>query len=238
MGKLDNNQLAYVILQVKLEDNSILSLTSMQTVSKNYFDETLSIFKAHFNMRSEDYKDKRYVDLIFCYHILDNKEAEKSNNKIRLTNVTGKNKNNNIKMSFNFSGYKLPTNSNFLSWGRLISVDNNNFIIAKNNSKFTYLIHKTDTGNHCKLLDKHIVLLEFTDIISNGEKGDFIRSVKNHTYYFENNTLILKTNLRKPRYMLQNQIDKKLNNKFFTLDIETRTINNIITPICISIYNG
>ena len=30
----------------------------------------------------------------------------------------------------------------------------------------------------------------------------------------------------------------KLNNKFFTLDIETRTINGIITSICIFIYNG
>jgi hypothetical protein len=34
------------------------------------------------------------------------------------------------------------------------------------------------------------------------------------------------------------QIDKKLNNNFLTLDIETRLINNIITPYCISIFNG
>jgi hypothetical protein len=32
--------------------------------------------------------------------------------------------------------------------------------------------------------------------------------------------------------------DQKLRFKIFTLDIETRSINNIITPICISIYNG
>jgi DNA polymerase type B, organellar and viral len=32
--------------------------------------------------------------------------------------------------------------------------------------------------------------------------------------------------------------DKKYINKIFTLDIETRSINNIRTPICISNYNG
>jgi len=235
MLKLEPNQLVYVILQVKLEDNSILSLTSMQTISKNYFVDTLNIFKAHFNIRSEDYKDKKYVQLIFCYHILSNNEAENSQNKIKLNNVKI---NKNQKISFNFSGYKLPTNSDFMTWGRLIFSDNNNFIIAKNNSKLTYSIVQTSDGNLCKLLDKHILLLEFTDIIINKEKGVFTRSLKNHNYYFENNTLILKTNLRKVKYMQPIKPDNKITNKFFTLDMETRTINGIITPVCISIYNG
>lgn len=32
--------------------------------------------------------------------------------------------------------------------------------------------------------------------------------------------------------------DKKISNRFLTLDIETRTINNIMEPYCVSIFNG
>ena len=34
------------------------------------------------------------------------------------------------------------------------------------------------------------------------------------------------------------KVDKKLNNKFITLDIETKSINNVMTPYSISFYDG
>jgi len=45
MLKLEPEQLVYVILPVRLKDKSIISLSSMQTISKKYYDETLNIKK-------------------------------------------------------------------------------------------------------------------------------------------------------------------------------------------------
>jgi len=68
----------------------------------------------------------------------------------------------------------------------------NNFIIAKNKSKLTYSIHKTRKANVCKVLDNYTVLLEFNDTITDLEKGNFVRTVKKHTFDFEINKLIKK----------------------------------------------
>ena len=67
MLKLEPEQLVYVILPVRLIDKSIISLSSMQTISKKYYDETLNIKtktknKSHYYLRAEHYKDKFCIE--------------------------------------------------------------------------------------------------------------------------------------------------------------------------------
>jgi hypothetical protein len=52
MLKLEPEQLVYVILPVRLIDKSIISLSSMQTISKKYYDETLNIKKTNQKQKS------------------------------------------------------------------------------------------------------------------------------------------------------------------------------------------
>jgi hypothetical protein len=81
--------------------------------------------------------------------------------------------------------------------------------------------------------------LSFIDRINNcNDLSTFTRTVNQHEYIYVDGKLVVKKLLRKSNYLQAIKPCKEMKTKILTLDIETRAINNILTPILISIYNG
>jgi hypothetical protein len=67
----------------------------------------------------------------------------------------------------------------------------------------------------------------FTRVINEANKFIFVDGVQ-----------VLKANTKSVKFMEKSDVENKVNNKFITLDIETRTIDNIMKPYCISYFDG
>ena len=66
----------------------------------------------------------------------------------------------------------------------------------------------------------------------------FTRTINNQTFIISNGEIIFKTVKRKARFITKVNKDKILSNRFLTFDIETRKINGVHSPYCISFYDG
>jgi hypothetical protein len=66
----------------------------------------------------------------------------------------------------------------------------------------------------------------------------FTRVLGLHEYKFINGDLTLKKLTRTVNFIAKNKIDKDIKDKIITLDLETRTLDNIMIPYCISYFDG
>ena len=66
----------------------------------------------------------------------------------------------------------------------------------------------------------------------------FIREIGSTKFYIENGKIVFKETIKKFQFMQPSSKHGKIFSKFVTLDIETRTINGIFVPYCISLFDG
>jgi hypothetical protein len=157
------------------------------------------------------------------------------NNKTKITKNMKQIKVNNFK----FYGYNLPTIMNINLWGRLIKQINNLFIISKSNSSLIYKVTKFNNYNLIELLHNNKIILKFKDMLKDlNNLSTFTRIVNNQEYYFKNGLLMIKILIKKMKILTSIKPNKNINEKFITLDIETRIIDNIKTPYYICIFDG
>ena len=111
--------------------------------------------------------------------------------------------------------------------------------IKKHNTELIYHITMiNDTDYSVKIMLNNLILLEFKDL----EITDttFVREFKksNHKYYYSSNELIYKKIHRPTKFLRTIKLSKVIDNKIMTLDIETRKVNNVLTPYALSYYDG
>ena len=81
--------------------------------------------------------------------------------------------------------------------------------------------------------------MEFIDeLIDKNNLSSFIRTNKNHEYIFINGKLILKKIIKQTNFLKKIIQSPFINNQFITMDLETRTIDGIMIPYAVSIYDG
>src|SRR5580692_4249205 len=109
----------------------------------------------------------------------------------------------------------------------------------KENSKLPlrYEITIKENEAEIKIIVGNKTLYNITDIFGN-DSSSFTRIIGLHEYIFVDGVLVLKKLKRKVNFFDKISSDKTINNKFITLDIETRTIDNIFIPYCISYFDG
>jgi hypothetical protein len=209
---------------------------------KNSKNNLYTSLEGFLDLKSEEYKGEEITDLIFSYFlffnksvkekIIDIKDVDSINGKVKST--SGKNE----KERFKFSGYNFPISLDFTKWGNIIK-DDNYLMIAKKGSHLTYHVWKYENRNEIILKNDNIELLNFTDyFIKDNSSYDMLRKFKHQKFYFNKGQLVIKQLLIKKQLMRIKKKDKKFNNNFITCEIETREINNKLTPICFSSYNG
>jgi len=80
------------------------------------------------------------------------------------------------------------------------------------------------------------LILKVEDV--NASSGSFTRKLNSSEYFISNNKIKLKMSTYKTDVLRPIKKDKKLVNKFITLDIETMLIDGEHTPYCICFYDG
>jgi DNA polymerase type B, organellar and viral len=134
---------------------------------------------------------------------------------------------------------KLPISLNPKDFGKIsktIEIENGKLFILQNNKGEIIMFSDYKKYNEIEFLKNGNSLIKFKDKIISKDK--FIRIIDNKKYYFENNQQILFMKEIKSKFISKTNKSKVLINNFITLDIETFIKDNILTPFCISIYDG
>lgn len=140
---------------------------------------------------------------------------------------------------FKFSGFDLPTTMDITKWSGNVqfSGDYSSAIIYINQSVREYHVSLFDNYQIVKLVINNKTLLEFKDTVNNiYDLNSLTRKIKNQLYIFDNGELVIKQIERKTNFLTKLGKDSSINNKFITMDLETRNINGILEPYCVSIY--
>jgi hypothetical protein len=98
---------------------------------------------------------------------------------------------------------------------------------------------KVDVYSYNKKNQNNKPLFSFEDHIENtNDLYTFKRIINNEEYHFINGEMVYKSVSRKVKYLKKVGISLYRTEKFITMDLETRTIDGKMEPICLSIYNG
>jgi hypothetical protein len=230
MSDLPKFQLAYVIMKVRFSDGTVASISKMQTVNNSMLNELLDIFIFFSNLKSEDYNAKSITHIILQYHInnsINRNIKPKLSNKISVLKTP----------KFSFLGYKLPLTTDLTKWGLVLSDINNKLLIEKESTRFTYHITKETLKHIVKVYFNDKIILNFEDFLGSSFIN-FERVVGNHFYKIRNGEVVLKKLVRKTKFLEVIKLDKSISNKFITMDIETRNVDGILIPYCISYFDG
>lgn len=251
-----------IIFKIKTINNQIRSISYMQTIKLGDIDKLKQIFIEYWLLKSEDYYLAQISDIIFTYKILTTSNLE---TKILKINDNGEPYNysynnseptqelepvknlqrtptKNNKMSFGV--FNIPATMDIETWGDVHFISDTKAIIYKKGSHSEYHVeffNDVVLGRYqlvdLKLEDK--ILLSFKDIINDKSNlSTFTRIIKNHEYKFEEGQLLIKKITKNVKFLTK--INRSINNseKFITMDLETRTIDGIMSSYCVSIYNG
>lgn len=199
-------------------------------------------------LKTDDYKQSLCSKISFAYRFI-----PKVQNTVKNFPVINK------FPEFKFSGYKFPLSMDVKDWGLISHNDEENVVIIDNKSGSTieYHINKYSNRNEVTVKKENLVLIKFIDYyldndyynlkVNNDEKSNtslpinfncFKRVINNSEYIIKDKQIILLTTKRRCKFIPSIKKVKDLNNKFLTMDLETRTINNILKPYCVSIFDG
>jgi DNA polymerase type B, organellar and viral len=231
--ELENkDNLILIQFKIKLLNNSYRSISYLQTVNFNDLNDLIDIFIEFWSLRDEDYISLNPSHIVYTYKIIND------HNNIITTKI---NRSKSIKSSdfIKFKGFNLPNTMDFLEWGKVIFKKDTFALVSKINSKFKYHINIFDNYLSTSLKYKDKSILEFTDtIIEKGKLNSFTRKVKNHEYIFIDGKLVLKKIHKKVKFIKKIIPQSFISKNFVTIDLETRKIDGILTPYCVSIYEG
>ena len=201
------------------------------------FKDLLEIFIEFWNIRDQDYISLNPSHIIFTYKIIEQDNGIIKTSKInRSKSITDNTK------TINFKGLNLPATMDFTKWGTIIFESDRFALVKKISSKSIYHINIFDRELKVDLKFKDKTILEFTDkILAGAEKGNlnsFTRTIKNQEYIFIDGNCILKKIKKETEYLKPIIPQGFFSKKFLTMDLETRTIDGIMSPYAISIYDG
>jgi hypothetical protein len=237
--KITNNvkesQIILIQFKVKLSNDIIRSISHLQNVTNSDFELLLDLFLNFWEIKSEDYHTLKFEEIIFTYKII---ESNEDINKTKLSKPMIKIKEN--KPVFNFGGFNLPSTMDITKWGDYVfKNDYKNAIVYKPQSKAIYHINLFDNYQKVELKLKDKVIIEFKDTMRDKNNlNSFIRDIKKQKYIFEDGELILKNIIRKTPFLSQLNQSPIINKNIITMDLETRLIDGIMIPYCVSIFDG
>jgi len=234
-GNLQTNQFVIIQLKAQLSDGTYRTLSNAQIVKLTDFISVLESFYIFWEIKGEEYYLTEIDSIIFSYKFIP-LQSSINESKISLPKEI-KTKN---KPTFKFIGYNLPSTMDLTEWGTYhFTNDYTKATVYKSNSKASYHIFLYKNYQIVELKYKDALLLKFTDIMTDHNNlSSFIRKFDTQEYIFENSKIIVKKIERKSVFLktiLQHQFK---NNKFITMDLETRCLNNVMIPYTVSIFDG
>lgn len=254
---LNKNEFMFIQFKIKTSDNLYKSISYIQTVRISDFDELLQIFNEFWNLKSSDYHEILVKEVIFSYR--------RSTGIVHETKLIRplKSEIENIP-SFKYGGFTLPLTMDITKWGNITFYDNYTRAVVtispihfKSNdfskANFSNNINRTIGKNfeyHIQIKDSSMIvdyklgdkiLLSFVDERMDTDRynlNSFIRTIQNTQYYYSDSKLILKKVIRKCNFMSKIKRHVSRSDNFITMDLETRTIKGVMSPISVAWYDG
>jgi hypothetical protein len=147
----------------------------------------------------------------------------------------------------NFNNMNLAISMDPFSYGEIIvsktieeeGVIFERFIATNNTTNKTFRIDVYNEGKVNKVTILGSINLSWTDTAIDMETSNYFkREIKKSTIYFFDGEVILRKKELPAKAFRRLSKNTKLTQEFLTMDIETTTINNKITPYLINAYNG
>lgn len=230
---IEPNRKFSILFKIKTGDGEWRSISSLQTTNKSGLDEIKDIFNIFWMYKSDIYKGLIIEKIVFRYILLDlNLAPEKS----IFQYPTEFDKTSELMPE----GYtNLPNNRIFETWGNEIVINGDNtFSVIKDNHVFN--ISQFDNEYYVTLQYKDKKLFHFQDIYDLNDKSNntFIRTIDRTKLYYHNGVCNYLTQDVISKFIKKKISDIAIKDNFITMDLETRTINNIMHVISASLYDG
>lgn len=239
-GNLSGNNAALAQFKILLKDQRVRSISYVQSFDINSYDKLLDNFIIMWELRDDDYHSLEIDSVIFNYIFPDETKEWKvvKINDPQSLKIDNKTKINKTKIS----SYSLPNTMDLKLWGALVYThDGSRARIDRPRSKAVYEVNiSNDKKVHIidiTIADNSVIQFKDTlDFTSN--LSTFKREFKGKVYYYKDGELVFKEVERKCKFLTKVTGSSHISNKFLTLDIETRTLNGIMVPYCVSIFDG
>jgi len=184
------------------------------------------------DLKTDEYKSSLCSIISFAYRMI---PLEYKVNTDNFPRIKAMDKN----PVFKFSGYNLPLTMDLKKWGEVVIDDSIMNFVRIRSSKFEYNIKKFSDRNVVVVKVGDIELVSFIDYYLDYPNYDcFKRVIKDQQYVIKNYKIIFKQIKRNCKFIKNIKRDLIFKNNFITMDLETRTIDNIIRPYCVSIFDG
>ena len=223
INNLDSNHKIFILLKVKFSDGSYKTLNNLIISNSNDLYIIKQILTTKSKLKMESYMPLTISELILNYKIM----LDIDNNiKTNINSLTIKKD----PVTFSFKGITLPLSNNLDDW--------DDFMIKRDlyfNVKS--FIKDDETISDVTIFKNKVKILSFKDVQSNNNSF-FIRYLDDQIYIIENNKIIFKANKRKTGFINPIKKANRLKNSFLTFDLETRLIDNVMIPYCVSFYDG
>lgn len=232
MNILDNNQFILLILKIKYINGKHVSLSYVQKVNKSDFNKVLENFQDSLDIKSEEYSNSEMEKIVLSYKLISDSKLKVKKSKITPIRIKES------KPETRIFGYNFPNSTEINKFGDILDHENNKYYIRKINSNLNYEITILSDHNLVKVFKDGDFVIGFKDYFTE-DYGTFTRIVNNDkTFVYEKGEVILKKITKKVNSLYSVSPSKKLANKFITLDIETYTIDGIMKPYCVGIFDG
>lgn len=124
-------------------------------------------------------------------------------------------------------------------WGDVHYISDTKAIVYRKGSFSEYHVEWFDYFQRIDLILDDKVLFSFKDTLNDKSYlSTFTREIKNHEYIFNEGELLIKKFKKKVEFLTKINRKMSLSKNFITMDLETRTINEVMTSYCVSIYDG
>jgi hypothetical protein len=212
----------FILLKIKYINNEFVTIGKLQRLGENDRNWFISWIMNNMINKSEYYTETAIESIIISYGFKKGLAPIKEIFKTEL----------NFQV---YNNHNIPITYNPLDYGKLVKQVNNMYFVQIN-EKTLGIITKFDRFNEVEIISGGDVIFKFKDEFIN--ENEFMRTLDNKTFYFENNKEILFTKTLKTKFIAKLSPSKILNNNFITLDIETYIKDNVLIPYLISIYDG
>lgn len=230
MINLDNKQIVGLLIKVKDNDGTIRTLGPLFKFSKTDRSLLRQVINLYISLKGNNYLDINFSTIIFQYIFL------KSNSTKNLPLPIPKKA-----KKYEFGNYSLPLTTDLNQWppgaeGE-ISNEGNKLVVKSENydCDIWVSIHKNKQVYNFKIGDS--IILKVTDYFGK-DSNNFTRVIGKQTFIITNGEVNFKRVEIKTKFITKIAKDKVLSNNILTLDIETRIINNVHSPYCISFFDG
>lgn len=238
----------YLQLIVKTEDQSFRSITKVILYSNNIKSNVLEQLIGTWNIKNDEYNEIGITHLIYKYKKI---SIQTKKEEAKYTKAVQESVKKTQSKHFKFVGYNLPTTMNLIEWGDChFNKDYTKALINYNYSK----IYKSKKGQgqfEVKIYDNYTLVNYFVngesvvkfidEPFDNKDLTCFKRTLlsSNQVYYIIDGKVELKQIQRKCNYIKKDKLKYFNTTKIITMDLETRIDKdqNFI-PYCISMYDG